>query len=62
VDCEAVEPWPSSRGTMGVDGVVVAVLVVADLVGVFPLTKCLNVGVGSGSLKTAVSYSQCSSS
>ena len=33
---------------MGVDGVVVAVLVVADLVDVFPLTKCLNVGEGSG--------------
>jgi hypothetical protein len=33
---------------MGVDGVVVAVLVVADLVDVFPLTKCLNVGVGIG--------------
>ena len=58
MDCEAVEPWPSRRGTVGVDGVVVAVLVVADLVDVFPLTKCLNVGVGSGSLRTAVSYSK----
>ena len=48
VDCDAVEPWSSNRGTMGVDGVVVAVLVVADLVDVFPLTKCLNVGVGIG--------------
>ena len=62
MDCEAVEPWPSSRGTVGVDGVAVAILVVADLVDVFPLTKCLNVGVGSGSLRTAVSYSQRSSS
>ena len=48
MDCEAVEPWPSSRGTVGVDGVAVAVLVVAYLVDVFPLTKCLNVGVGIG--------------
>ena len=53
---------------MGVGGVVVAVLVVADLVDVFPLTKCLNVGVGitlvwvlgwePSSLRTAVSYSK----
>ena len=33
---------------MGVGGVVVAVLVVVDLVGMFSLMKCLNVGVGSG--------------
>ena len=63
---------PGVCSAMGVGGVVVAVLVVADLVDVFPLTKCLNVGVGitlvwvlgwePSSLRTAVSYSQRSSS
>ena len=53
-------PWVST-------GVVVAVLVVADLVDVFPLTKCLNIGVGIGvgavvAQDGGVSHSQRSSS
>ena len=67
VDCKAVEPWSSNRGAMGVDGEVVAVLVVVDLVDVFPLTKCLNIGVGIGvgavvAQDGGVSHSQRSSS